>query len=143
MRDAPILTGIATVAVALVTGCGGEPPRSGADHERVVRVAERDFHISAPSTVDAGKVRLRVANKGPDDHEFVVVRTGSGRLPLRRDGLTVDEDRVEKATVGIIEPAQPGTTHDLQVRLRPGTYALLCNMSGHYHGGMSRRLVVR
>jgi uncharacterized cupredoxin-like copper-binding protein len=29
------------------------------------------------------------------------------------------------------------------MRLRPGAYELICNMSGHYRGGMSRRLVVQ
>ena len=107
-----------------------------------VRITERDFRISAPRTVTAGEVRFVVNNRGPDDHEFLVVRQPGARLPLRPDGLTVDEDAIEDATAGEVEPARPGV-HELQVHLSPGRYRLFCNMSGHYMGGMHRTLVVR
>jgi uncharacterized cupredoxin-like copper-binding protein len=77
-----------------------------------------------------------VHNEGPDDHEVVVVR-GGDQLPLRDDGITIDEDAVEDATVVALEPVEPGTTTDLHVHLKPGTYEMYCNMSGHYMGGMS------
>ena len=48
-------------------------------------VTERDFHIRAPRRLGAGTVTLRVENKGPDDHELLVVRRPRLRgLPLRR-----------------------------------------------------------
>jgi len=62
---------------------------------------------------------------------------------LRRDGLTVDEDAVEPETAGALEPGQPGATRELKLQLEPGRYELLCNMSGHYMGGMHSVLVVR
>jgi uncharacterized cupredoxin-like copper-binding protein len=123
-----------------VAGCssGGS---DGAEARAQARVVVRDFHISAPRHLTAGPVRLSIRNKGPDDHEFIVVRRGDPRLPLREDGLTVDEDAVEKATAGALEPAPPGV-HELRLRLRPGRYVLLCNMSGHYKAGMHRTLKV-
>ena len=41
-----------------------------------------------------------------------------------------------------LEPGQPGSVRELALHLRPGRYVLLCNMSGHYLGGMHTELVV-
>jgi uncharacterized cupredoxin-like copper-binding protein len=124
-----------------VTGCAGSAGFGGLG--TVVQVNERDFAIKAPQHVSAGALTLRVRNHGPDAHELIVVKTRDGRLPLRADGLTVDEDALEHATVGVLEPGQPGSLRELHLRLRPGRYVLFCNMSGHYLGGMRRVLEVR
>jgi uncharacterized cupredoxin-like copper-binding protein len=133
--------GAVAVLVAAVAGCGGaELAPHGAS---VVRVGERDFAISAPKLVAAGDTVLRVRNSGPDDHELIVVRVGRGPLPLRGDGLTVDEEGMERAEAGVLEPGDPHTVRYLSVHLVPGRYVLLCNMSGHYLGGMHAVLVVK
>lgn len=107
------------------------------------QVTERDFSISAPKTVRAGEIRLSVTNNGPDTHELIVVRSNGKPLPLRSDGLTVDETRVEPRTVVSLDGAGPHTTRTLSVHLAPGRYVLFCNMAGHYLGGMHTQLVVR
>jgi uncharacterized cupredoxin-like copper-binding protein len=76
-------------------------------------------------------------------HEFIVVKLAGPTLPLRRDGMTVDEEAVEGRTAGVLEPRRAGTTTELRARLIPGRYELLCNMAGHYRGGMHAELVVR
>jgi uncharacterized cupredoxin-like copper-binding protein len=137
-RPAARLAAIA-VAVAALSGCGGAVglPDGGS----VVRVGERDFKISAPKRVSAGDVTINVVNRGPDAHELIVIRADHG-LPMRSDGLTVDEEALEHAEAGALEPAEPGV-HHLQVHLTPGRYVLLCNMQGHYLGGMHAVLEVR
>jgi uncharacterized cupredoxin-like copper-binding protein len=117
------------------SGSGGSPP--GGPH---AQIRERDFKISAPQTLPAGRVALSVDNVGPDDHELIVVRA-SGSLPRRPDGLTLDEDAFEKQTVGVLEPGLGARRLDLT--LRPGRYVMFCNMQGHYLGGMHRRFTVR
>jgi len=108
-----------------------------------VRVVERDFHISVVhGYLTAGTVVFHVTNRGPDEHEFIVVRADRG-LPLRADGITLDEDALEKNIVGSVEPAPGGQTNTLRVSLERGRYALVCNMYGHYMGGMHAPLVVR
>jgi uncharacterized cupredoxin-like copper-binding protein len=123
----------------LATGCSAER----ASPATVVRVTESDFRIAAPRQVEAGDVTLRVRNRGPDAHELLVMRVGRRALPFRGDGLTIDEESLEHDEVGVLEPGAPQSVRDLAVRLTPGRYVLLCNMSGHYLGGMSRTLVVR
>jgi uncharacterized cupredoxin-like copper-binding protein len=87
-------------------------------------------------------VRLVIQNRGPDTHELLIVRAGRRELPLRSDGLTVDEEELEPVTVAIAEGEPPDAVHVLRLNLRPGRYELFCNMAGHYLGGMRARLVV-
>jgi uncharacterized cupredoxin-like copper-binding protein len=118
-------------------GSGGGTPEAASSR---AQVGERDFRISAPATLSAGRVDLTVDNIGPDDHELIVVRA-DGPLPRRADGLTVDEDAIEKQTVGTLEPGMGD--RDLDVHLEPGRYVMFCNMQGHYLGGMHRAFQVR
>jgi uncharacterized cupredoxin-like copper-binding protein len=137
------LLGLAAGASALliVSGCGGA---ARAESAAVVRISERDFGVVAsPHEVSAGAVVLRVLNHGPDRHELIAVRLRGGGLPLRGDGMTINEEALDKATVGVLEPGAPGSTRELRVTLQPGRYMLFCNMSGHYMGGMHTVLVVR
>jgi hypothetical protein len=130
------------VAPAL-SGCGVAGSATARPAARMVKVTERDFRITAPEALSAGRVTLQVHNEGPDVHELLVARVGGGApLPLRRDGLTVDEARIQAATLGNLEPGRPGTTRELSIDLTPGRYILFCNMYGHYRGGMRTQLVV-
>ncbi len=129
------------LAAVFISGCGssGKP---GKTSPSVVPVSEADFHISAPATLKAGEYTFKVHNQGPTDHEFIIVPTENGSLPLRPDGLTVDEEAVESQEPGSLEPGGPGAVRDLTVTLKPGRYVLFCNMEGHYMAGMHSELVV-
>jgi uncharacterized cupredoxin-like copper-binding protein len=134
------VTALAVLLAATVSlyGCGsgsGDHPAGAGQAD----VRERDFRITAPATLPAGRVDLSVDNTGPDDHELIVIRT-SKPVPRRADGLTVNEDAVERQTVGTIEPGI-GARH-LDLNLRPGRYVMFCNMDGHYLGGMHRQFRV-
>lgn len=134
-----VLVGLAFIVAALVSRAAD----ATSSKPSVVRVTERDFHISVVhGRLRAGTVIFRVTNRGPDEHEFIVIRADHG-LPMRPDGITLDEDALEKSIVDAVEPAPAGETHDLQVSLKPGRYELVCNMFGHYMGGMHAPLVVQ
>jgi hypothetical protein len=140
-RHRPSRVALAGALLLCVAGCASGASGESGRRARSVRIVERDFQIDAPNWVHAGQVTFAVHNKGPDDHEFIVVRAGHGPLPLRKDGLTVDEDALQKETVGALGPAPPGVER-LHVHLKPGRYELICNRSGHYMGGMHARLDV-
>jgi uncharacterized cupredoxin-like copper-binding protein len=141
-RSLPVLA-VAFALAAVVSGCGGSSGLGSAD-TTLVSVREQDFSIDvSPRTIPAGKVVFQAANRGPDAHELIVVRAQTRALPLRSDGMTVDEEELRHATVGALEPGEPGSVRDLEVRLSPGRYVLLCNMAGHYMGGMHAVLTVR
>jgi uncharacterized cupredoxin-like copper-binding protein len=132
----------AAAFAALACGSSGKAtPIDGA----IVAVTERDFHIAAPAHLKPGLVDLRVHNDGPDDHELILVpapRGGVGRLPLRKDGLTVNEEVLQSSEPGSLEPGEPGSVRNLQLNLKPGRYILFCNMEGHFMGGMHTEVVV-
>jgi uncharacterized cupredoxin-like copper-binding protein len=129
-------------ALVVAAGCGAHDGGTGERTTQTIPVIERDFRISAPATASAGAVTFMVRNRGPVAHELIVVRRGAAPLPLRPDDTTVDEDKLEAVTAGALEPDETGV-RALKVRLTPGRYELLCNMSGHYLGGMRTELVVR
>jgi uncharacterized cupredoxin-like copper-binding protein len=147
----------ALVPLFAASSCGGEGPDAG--DTPVVKVKERDFRISAPKRIPAGEVVLAVDNKGPDDHELVVIREeesaeaesahgareeeeGKPDTPLRADGLTVDEDALGSAVIDELEADEPGVRH-LRIALKPGRYEFICNMAGHYLGGMETDVTVQ
>jgi len=137
----PTAFALAVIAVPLLVSASGRAAvRAG---PRQVRITERDFSIAAPRVVSPGTVSLRVRNAGPNTHELLVARAGASRMPLRSDGLTVDEEVLEPRIVGTLGPGAPNDVRTLRVHLSPGRYVLFCNMSGHYLGGMRRTLVVR
>lgn len=112
-----------------------------------MRVSESNFRIrTSTATVPAGRLTLQIHNAGADKHELIVLPLARGEstagLPLRRDGFTVDEERLQGKEPGSINPQQPGHTHQLSVDLAPGRYVLFCNMEGHYMAGMHTELVV-
>jgi uncharacterized cupredoxin-like copper-binding protein len=125
-----------------ISGCSDNKPEKGSQG-REIRVTERDFKIRVTQEpVPAGVVTLAVDNRGPAAHELIVVKAHGPRLPLRHDGMTVNEEALKPAIPGLLEPEQPGA-HRLKLRLTPGRYELICNMAGHYFGGMRTRLTVQ
>jgi uncharacterized cupredoxin-like copper-binding protein len=137
----PPLVVTVVIVVAVLSGCSGRAA-TGSGFP-VLRVSERDFRIKAPKVVRAGELRLRVRNQGPDTHELIVTRVGKGRLPIRTDGLTVDEDTLESVTAVTVEGFERGATREVRVHLLPGRYVLFCNMAGHYLSGMHATVIVR
>jgi uncharacterized cupredoxin-like copper-binding protein len=131
------------VVCVLLPGCGAGRP-TASPGAAVVRVTERDFHIgTSVRRVRAGAVDLTVHNQGPDDHELIVVKEHSGTpLPMRSDGVTLNEEKLLPATIENLEPGRPGSTREVRLHLTPGRYVLFCNMAGHYLGGMHTQLVV-
>jgi uncharacterized cupredoxin-like copper-binding protein len=135
------------IALALLTAAcsssSAPADRATSQGGESLRVKVSDFKIVAPKTLPSGTVALRVHNSGPDMHELLLVRANGRALPLRKDDLTIDEDAIESRTVSELEDAHPDSDRTWKITLRPGTYQIVCNMAGHYLGGMHTRLVVR
>jgi uncharacterized cupredoxin-like copper-binding protein len=130
---------VGSIVLTLLPVCSRPSEPVGA----TVDVRERNFAIDAPASVAApGMIDLRVNNRGPSTHEFVVVRTDlpADRLPIGPDGLSVDEDAL--ARVGEINDVPIWTTRSLELSLSPGRYVFFCNLEGHYLGGMYASIVV-
>jgi len=135
-----LVLGGATLAFFL-TACGSRQAARPAGS--LVSVKESDYRIVLhPSRVPAGRVRVTIDNVGPANHELIFVRAVPSGLPMRTDGLTVNEAAITAREVAALEPATPGTVRHLDVDLQKGEYELFCNMAGHYMGGMRAFLTV-
>jgi uncharacterized cupredoxin-like copper-binding protein len=130
------------VAVPLTVARRQEPTPSGTP----VNVLLEDFKVRQDAAVvPAGTVSFRIRNQGPTTHEFIVVRTDRApdKLPLQRDGLTVNE---EAPGIELIDEAEGLDIDDRQtlvLDLAAGNYVFYCNLEGHYLGGMHAALTVR
>ena len=133
---------LAALAVPLTVARRHEPTPSGTP----VNVLLKDFEVRQDAAVvPAGTVSFRIRNQGPTSHELIVVRTDRDpdKLPLQRDGLTVNEDA---SGIDLLDEAEGLDIDDRQtlvLRLAPGNYVMYCNLEGHYLGGMHAALAVR
>jgi uncharacterized cupredoxin-like copper-binding protein len=117
------------------------PPVPGA----TIPATLRDYRIlSSVTSVPAGVVSFHLHNRGPSTHQFGVFRTNqpADKLPLATDGLTIDWQSPLLRPVGGLAQIDIGQSETLVLRLLPGRYVLVCNMEGHYLGGMHLALVV-
>jgi uncharacterized cupredoxin-like copper-binding protein len=104
-----------------------------------VAVKANEFNlVPAVQAARAGKVTFVVKNIGKVTHEFVVVKTDKPAGNLLH-GSEADET----GAVGEIGELKPGATKKLQLTLKKGHYALLCNIMGHYKAGQFADFYVR
>jgi uncharacterized cupredoxin-like copper-binding protein len=130
------------LAVPLTVARRQEPTPRGTP----VNLLLEDFKVREDvAVVPAGTVRFRILNQGPTSHEVNVVRTDHApdKLPLQRDGLTVDEEADGMKFLDDAEGLDIDDRQSLVLDLAPGHYVLYCNLEGHYLGGMYAALTVR
>ena len=99
----------------------------------------KEFSMSAaPAQVPAGKTTFVVANRGSSARDGGRLLRGGRGLPpsARRHGDEV-------GTEGEVPDVEPGAGGKLTVTLPPGKYVLLCNLPGHFAGGMYTNFVVK
>lgn len=138
-------TGVAALVVSTILGMAACSGGAGSNSGPSLAVTVRDFRIQSSSTsVAAGSLVINVKDEGPSTHELVLVKTDLSvdELPLRPDGLTVDEDSPLLTHIDELGDIDVGDSDRLEVRLPPGRYVLFCNLEGHYLGGMHLAFLV-
>jgi uncharacterized cupredoxin-like copper-binding protein len=104
------------------------------------KVTLSEFKISAsPKSVSAGKVTFTVKNAGDMTHEMAVIKTtkAASKLPVSYNRAS------EKGKVGGAEDIGAGKSKKLTLTLKKGHYVLICNIRGHYKGGMRADFTVK
>ena len=137
-----LVPAVLALAVPLTLARRDDPTLRGTP----VNVLLDDFTLRRDVVVvPAGSVRFRILNEGPTTHELSVIRTDRApdKLPLQRDGLTINEDAPGMDFLDEAEGLDIGDRRTLALRLAAGNYVLYCNMEGHYLGGMHAALTVR
>jgi uncharacterized cupredoxin-like copper-binding protein len=134
-------------SVVVLMACGG-----GTSSATSVKVSESEWNI-APDTaqVKAGTVTFNVTNAGTEPHEFLVIKSD-----LPTDGLPLDasNNKVNEDILTIVVDSDiiaVGTPFKLSVKLDPGKYLFICNITenppgqpviSHYQKGMRTAFTV-
>jgi uncharacterized cupredoxin-like copper-binding protein len=104
-----------------------------------VGVSLSEFKVAPSVTAAAaGKVTFSVTNNGNITHEFVVIRTDRPAGSLLK-GARADES----GNVGETGDLKVGAAKTITLNLKPGHYALICNLPGHYKSGQHTDFTVR
>jgi plastocyanin len=91
-----------------------------------VQIVAQEFRFAlSRRTIRAGLAVLELRNLGQDAHDLVLQRADGTRVLLRWP------------------VAQPGAVVDREIRLKPGTYRLVCSVANHRALGMQATLRVR
>jgi uncharacterized cupredoxin-like copper-binding protein len=104
-----------------------------------VGISLSEFKIAPTvSQAPSGKVTFNVRNAGTVPHEFVVLRTDKSAGSLLQGARAS-----ESGNVGETGDLQPGASKTLALSLKPGHYALICNLPGHYRAGQHTDFTVK
>ena len=137
-----VVPAVLALAVPLTLARRHDPTPRGTP----VNVLLDDFTLRRDvAVVPAGTVRFRILNQGPTTHQLNVIRTDRApdKLPLQRDGLTVNEDAPGIELLDEVEGLDIDDRQTLVLDLAAGNYVLYCNLEGHYLGGMHAAFTVR
>ncbi|MDP8996580.1 MAG: plastocyanin/azurin family copper-binding protein [Pseudomonadota bacterium] len=94
-------------------------------------------------TVKAGVVTFKVNNSSKDTiHELIVspINNADETLPYLNNENRVDEEH--GSHLGEVSELNGGASGALTITLKPGMYALFCNIPNHYMDGMWTLLTV-
>jgi uncharacterized cupredoxin-like copper-binding protein len=139
-----VLVPVIAVASVAVIGCGGGG-KSSATTKKPAATKPASSQIAAKlgefsikldhATAASGNVTFSIHNGGKATHEFVVLKTdqAADALPTGADGVS---EKGAGTRIKEAEDIKPGTTASLTANFARGRYVLICNLSGHYHGGM-------
>lgn len=143
MSSTPIRLLIPFAVLALLgAACsddGANEPVGGSGTTVEVTLADDSVTLSQ-SKVPAGGITFDTTNDGTVTHEIEVFEgeTDPSSLPI--------EDHVANTEgwtlIDEIEDITPGSSAELPIDLGPGTYQLVCNLSGHFEKGMYSTLTV-
>jgi uncharacterized cupredoxin-like copper-binding protein len=133
------LDGKSSVATTTKPSPAAVAPTAAAVPAARVGVTLREYSIAPTSALgSAGRVTFAVRNRGTIPHEFVVIRTA------KRAGDLLKGNRAdETGNVGETGDLQPGQAKTITLPLKPGHYALICNLPGHYRAGQHTDFDVR
>ncbi len=124
---------VADVGHGMPTGVAADAPAGGTS-----------MAIEAtPAVVKAGEVTFEVTNTSKElVHETILVRApAEGQaVPYDEQKGLIDEDAA--GHLGEVSELEPGKSGALRLDLKPGRYALICNVPGHYVAGMWRIVTV-
>ena len=133
------------VASAACTTASAEPERA----PRVVTIEATDFAFQLPDTLPAGRVTLRMANRGPDLHHVAIVKLEGGHTATELLKIVESHQAFPSwaRELGGPNAVVPGDTSEVTLDLPAGQYAFICVIPApdgvpHIMKGMFKPVVV-
>ncbi len=122
----------------------GGTPGDGASalHVEVSEWAIAGENSGALPEVAAGEVAFELHNEGAVPHELAIIKTDTDPAELPLAGGAVDEETAGEL-IGRVAETMGADDKSETFALTAGTYALICNLPGHYQQGMRAQLIVR
>ena len=103
-----------------------------------VNLSIGEMYIKPSVATAKGPVTFTVVNEGKMMHEVVILKTDTPAAELTvKDGRVSEDD-----SVGELADIAAGDTATASFDLKPGKYVLVCNIAGHYQGGMRAAFTV-
>ncbi len=136
---------VATSVVASTALATPAPTAAAAAPVTTVRTILTDHSILPEKlSVPAGRVKFVTRNTGRLLHELLIIETALGAkdLPVNKKTQRAIDNRAEAVRIGAIRKVKAGKTKRGTFDLTAGHYLLICNIPGHYTGGMTVEFVV-
>jgi uncharacterized cupredoxin-like copper-binding protein len=131
------------VPAIVVVGLLGVACGDGDSEADVVVTMQDDSITLSNDSPAAGELTFEGTNEGTMTHEFEIFLVPEGvdanALPVENNAALADE---MLEVIDEVEDIAPGTSATLQVNLEAGSYAVLCNLPGHYANGMHAAFTV-
>lgn len=151
-----LLIALGALSMALLAACGGDEDTDTGSEGTGATATEEATGEGGASTVTAtltefaialdadsaaaGEVTFESVNDGALPHELAIVRSDAASGDLPQEGAVVDESQIE-IVARTSEIAADGN-ESLTANLEAGNYVLICNIAGHYAGGMHTSFTV-
>ena len=136
-------------AIAVATACSGAAAARRPVSVQVIDVRTREFAFEAPDSVRAGLTTIRLENRGQELHHVQLLRLGETHEFRELEDSVAAGGRLPEWAEPVGGPNVPGAApSEVMLRLREGTYAMLCFIpsasdgKSHFRKGMLHRLVV-
>ncbi|MDQ1372878.1 MAG: hypothetical protein QOJ09_216 [Actinomycetota bacterium] len=132
---------IALLMGGFLSACGNDKTSSNATATTTaaakvpdLSIVGKDFSYVAPSSVQAGFVKVSLDNQGKEDHQAQLLRINDGVTPQQLQEAqkdTTGEKLLSMTTVkGGVNGIAPGTKQSAVTKLDPGQYLMLCFLQG-------------
>jgi uncharacterized cupredoxin-like copper-binding protein len=110
-----------------------------------INVSLKEFSVTPqPASTGSGQITFNVKNDGAVLHELVVIRTEGDPAKLPQSQGKVDETNPGIEVKGKAQNIAGGASGIVSATGLPaGKYALICNIPGHYTGGMHAAFTVQ
>jgi len=134
VRPGALLAIVLLVAAAAACGGGAKDVFDDAPDAAKLAVRLSEYKIETKGDATDAVTKLVAQNTGTVTHDIKLARTDLAPDALPRSGSDVDESKLDVLTKKTDVKRRDKVT--LDVNLRPGSYVLFCNVSGHYQLGM-------